>query len=488
MLAICWQYLGGRSVATDPTDRTRAEWPPHPDRVFQALVAAWGGRGQSGHAALSWLCSQGVPCLLVPRDHLISAGAVVRTYVPVNDIEGPRRGAYGDKHLGLIPSYRKRSSRVFPATNVGVEVCALVWPQVVPDPDVREALGKLCRAVTYIGHSSSLVRVWLADEAPEITHVPVSRRAQLMLRVPDPSRLDSLILAYADGGQASSRPPQSGWQGYALRSAASTPSGAFDDRPIVLRQVGGQRLDLLQTLALARGLRGTLIKAADDLPGAKRILSGHEADGSPLGETHAAYLPLAYLGDPRSSQRHADGHLLGVAIALPNTLAGDVEQDIFDALASARRANSGPLKINLGRTVVVELEPDAVLTQAWTLRPETWTRPARVWGSVTPIVLDRLPPRRHADHDGWAVDQIAQACLRQGLPAPELIELMSTSAHVGSPAARVFPALLRKDGTRRWHLHARIQFSLKVRGPLVLGAGRYQGYGLCKPLTEQVDA
>ncbi len=47
MLVIAWQYLTGRSVATDFADRQAAEWPPHPDRVFQALVAAWGERGRA---------------------------------------------------------------------------------------------------------------------------------------------------------------------------------------------------------------------------------------------------------------------------------------------------------------------------------------------------------------------------------------------------------------------------------------------------------
>ena len=33
-LAIAWEYLTGYAVATDPSTRDRAEWPPHPARVF----------------------------------------------------------------------------------------------------------------------------------------------------------------------------------------------------------------------------------------------------------------------------------------------------------------------------------------------------------------------------------------------------------------------------------------------------------------------
>ena len=68
MLCIAWQYLTGRAVATDPVDRRRAEWPPHPDRVFQALVAAWGERGEAAdeRAALEWLCGLPAPEITAP--------------------------------------------------------------------------------------------------------------------------------------------------------------------------------------------------------------------------------------------------------------------------------------------------------------------------------------------------------------------------------------------------------------------------------------
>jgi CRISPR-associated protein Csb2 len=485
MLVICWDYLGGRAVATDPNDRTRPEWPPHPDRVFQALVAAWAGRCDLERDALAWLCAQDAPQLAFPDESMVSPGAVVKTFVPVNDIEGPARGNYSDKHLGLLPSSRKRSARYFPATNVGNGVCALVWPRSAPGPARRAALDRLCRKVTYLGHSTSLVHMWLSDDAPAITLVPEPRRPQVMLRVPDAARLDALERAHAGGGIGWSRPPQSGWQGYAARFDKSLPRGAFDDRLIVLRQTAGARLGLLQAQALARGLRGALIRAADDAPSAKRLLSGHEPDGRPLAEHHVAYLSLAYVADPASRQRYADGHLLGAALALPAGLDGDLEQEVLDALATTMQAGGGRLRITLGAIGVVALEAEVSAAPAIALRSETWTRASTFWGTVTPIALDRSPPRRHSDHDRWASDQIMQTCQRQGLPEPAEVQLLPASPHLGAPVAAAFGALLRKDGTRRWHLHARLRFQNPVGGPLVLGAGRYLGYGLCKPLLSE---
>ena len=40
MLAFGIRYLNGFVAAAEPDDRERAEWPPHPGRVFMALAAA----------------------------------------------------------------------------------------------------------------------------------------------------------------------------------------------------------------------------------------------------------------------------------------------------------------------------------------------------------------------------------------------------------------------------------------------------------------
>lgn len=52
MFALGIELLMRRAMMTrwgDPKlgDRTEPEWPPHPDRVFMALVAAWGESGEA---------------------------------------------------------------------------------------------------------------------------------------------------------------------------------------------------------------------------------------------------------------------------------------------------------------------------------------------------------------------------------------------------------------------------------------------------------
>ena len=77
---------------------------------------------------------------------------------------------------------------------------------------------------------------------------------------------------------------------------------------------------------------------------------------------------------------------------------------------------------------------------------------------------------------------ISRSCERIGLPVPREVIVTPVSAHLGVPPAHEFPRLERKDGSRRRHVHAILVFSEMVRGPILLGAGRYRGYGLCRPL------
>ena len=80
-------FLTGRYVATSHSDRRRPEWPPHPARLFSALVATWADSDNPSQAerdALEWLEDLDAPGIVdetepVPRK-------VVSHFVPVNDV------------------------------------------------------------------------------------------------------------------------------------------------------------------------------------------------------------------------------------------------------------------------------------------------------------------------------------------------------------------------------------------------------------------
>ncbi len=191
MFALGIEFLMRRAIITRIDNREEPEWPPHPDRVFMALVAAWGESGEDAEqrAALEWLETLPPPALAVPLD--VSKRTPFTSYVPVNDDGSPSgsKGPFGA--MGSIPIGRNRQPRQFPAVTPASPTFHLCWDVDVP-ANLRGALERVCALVTYLGHSASPVRVWVTDEAPEPTQVPDNDRATMRLRVFGPGRLKYL--------------------------------------------------------------------------------------------------------------------------------------------------------------------------------------------------------------------------------------------------------------------------------------------------------
>ena len=139
----------------------------------------------------------------------------------------------------------------------------------------------------------------------------------------------------------------------------------------------------------------------------------------------------------------------------------------------------GPLGVwNI--TPVIESQPPINLrSKTWTAYPEGATK----WGSVTPIVFDIHPKTKEKSVYLKKVEtMITRACVRIGLPPPIDVIVSGVSSHSGVPSSREFPSVKRKDGSKRQQTHAILVFDEPVIGPILLGAGRYRGYGFCKPI------
>lgn len=122
------------------------------------------------------------------------------------------------------------------------------------------------------------------------------------------------------------------------------------------------------------------------------------------------------------------------------------------------------------------------------LRARTWCGPARRFVTATPIALDRNPGNLRSRTTGVAAAEqakaiIADACERIGVPRPTAVEVSLAPLLAGSVPVRAFDPFPREPGRlRRVRVHAEIIFDEPVRGPLILGAGRYVGLGLCRPV------
>lgn len=514
MFSLGIRYLMGWAMAAaDGAKKERAEWPPHPDRVFMALAAAWfeTGKDAAEAEALNWLECRSAPKLTASGCEL---RRVVTHFVPVNDTSSPfeneKNGTLampsGDLQLG-----RPRRPRAFPVAIPHSPDVYLLWDEDIPEQH-RESLTSLCRKVTSVGHSASLVQMWVEYEPPEPNLIPVPGVATHRLRVFGAGRLAYLetrlnrdkAIAYADldelvrnakgkektmlqeritaefpkGKPSSLRPEPGLWQGYAPPAQAVEPEpsgGVFDHRLVVLA-LSGKQFPLPSTLKLTEALRGALLKGCPQpIP---EWVSGHGTDGKASSQPHLAFLPLPFVGS-----QHADGRLMGVALALPRALQPAEAAQVLEPWLRDQNGQPNLLKLFNGKWLECSAELETREQAPYNLRMETWTRPAKRWASVTPVVLDR-----HFDGPNkWelAAESVKAACERAGFPRPLEVLLHPVSLIEGVPKGNEFPWMTRKkDGGRMHHAHAVIVFGEVVRGPVLVGAGRFRGYGLCRPLPQ----
>jgi CRISPR-associated protein Csb2 len=476
LLALEIEYLAGASVAASDQDKTHADWPPQPDRVFSALVASWGARGSRDdeRKALEWLERQDPPRIVRSEAH---ARTTAISFVPPNDFKTSSDGSFD-----VLPSRRRRQERYFPTTRPENSVVKLVW-RAEPEKGVLSALEALAHDTSYVGHSTSLTRCHFTEE-------PIDLRAgQAALRTVYPGRLADLERWFKSGQRPS---PGEVVLAASYTEAAPATGSVFSRDWVVLAHAGGLRPDLLAAPLLARTIRDALMDAYTDLYHAiaPEWLSGHSADGKPSPELHAAFVPLANVGAERS-----DGDLKGFAIVLPRTVTVDNLYALIGNLLN-RNKNTGHIALR---------SPQRGLVESWIVKPTTsdetmfslqsyrWVKKSRLWATVTPVVLDRYPKKTNIDDRATEIaDCVKSACKNIGLANPSYVGVHTNSCVSGAPPAFV------PRGARSWQrwqvpsslehrylTHAVLGFDEPVQGPIILGAGRFAGLGLCLPIAKE---
>jgi CRISPR-associated protein Csb2 len=499
MLIFRVEYLTGRAAATAYNDRDAAEWPPHPARLFSALVATYAENDVPDEAernALLWLEQADAPGIAAPD---ATERKAVTHFVPVNDPRLPARtstkGAVKSA-LGLLPEHRVRQPRTFPSVTPDPPVAFFVYDEE-PTPALRSALGRVASRLVSLGHSSSLVSVSLATDAPDPLWIPDAEGTEV-LRVPAPGQLSRLEEDWKIHGGVEPRVLPCRFVKYRAgrkQTARTLARSPFGEDWIVFRRLGGPRLPLTRTADVAAALRAALLLYGEDPP--PEILSGHDEDGSPVSRLHAAFVPLPFV-----AHRHADGSILGVAVVLPREADESERRRVFAAIGRFEAAHrledeeAPVIPLLLGRTGRLELErvtygPPPLAS----LRPSTWSRPSPLWATATPLALDRNPgdlysadPSKAEAAFSKGEEILRQSCLNAGLPEPSEVVLLPSVTLPGTRKARHFPPFPpERQKLRRVLVHARIGFDAPVAGPLLLGAGRYLGLGLFRPIDEGPD-
>jgi CRISPR-associated protein Csb2 len=524
MLVLRVEFLTGVYMATrhnDPT-RSRPEWPPHPDRLYSALVAAAAEPVGSGGTdlpdgstkALRWLAEQcweasgecKAPLLHASRAHRRTTPAVPMPSNPHEDEVWQKAKKGGSRapqksfdFRTLLPVHRKKALLPVPAVLPEEPTVYFTWA----DADAGERLATLrsiCDRVTYLGRSRSLVRVTIEDDAPSPTHVP-DPFGGLELRVPATRRLEYLIDRFRrDGGKPEPSPPTRYRRIDDAPLRSECLSSFFHRLWILQPGKDDSALPVVATIKVTQALRRALLKNVHDdiacgcdrwrehvpscpearecyakIPG---VLSGHGLDCDRIDAPHVAFAALPFV---HALQRHADGSIKGVGILVPR----DMERDL-SAMRMLARGLRGIEQDGLripGVGIWRLREVSADDPPITTLDPRTWTTPSRIWTTVTPVVFGRFPKARNGGEAKVVLDSLGLV----GIESSRVVEI-AVSRHsplYGVPPSWSFKTNRDRDGAkepRRPIRHVTIRFDAPVTGPLVLGSLRYFGLGLMRPL------
>jgi len=546
------EFLTGRYVATSFNDRDVPEWPPHPARLFSALVATAHEHEDltsSARVALKWLEAQGAPEIEASE---AERRAIVATYVPGNHsgvvrgweaaeekLDGAREAlaeaeasgapkalksaqgavtkaenkfneemakAIEDDGKGnpevagqMLPERRGRQPRTLPTVTPHTPRVRYSWPAAEPGIEVRANLAEVARRLVRLGHSSSLVACRVLERASDAEFEGSGAPLQLQqwrptagqgvrMRVVSQGQLERLEQAFEKHRGVEPRALPAVHQAYERNGAgaSSTPTNSVFGEWIVLREIAGENarrlgLRLSKTEDITRAVRGALLSHAEDnIPD---MLSGHGEGGRPLERPHVAYVPLADIGS-----QYASGSVLGVAILLPRSIEKEERRAVLRAIG---RWEQNGLRLMLGRAGALALERVIDNDPRKTLDPEWWLRPARRWGSITPIALDKNPgnlyskdPKEASVAARNAEEIVMRACQRVDLPEPRWVEIVRRSLFDAAPPARNYMPFPKKSsngsGVSRVCVHVEMCFEAPVAGPVLIGAGRYFGLGLCR--------
>jgi len=467
-LTVTW--LGASYEAAASTDPSRPEWPPEVVRPFCGMVAV--AETDAEWDALRWLERQPPPVVVCPKEVDLSGGRA--SYV-VTQVVSEKDG-----HATLPLRVNGRDLRQWPRSFPARPECRFVWPAAEPSPAVAIALAGLARRVPYVGRATSpaVVHVSSSDDSAlaldgegfEALHPSDGDAADIAganLRVLYPGYVDALRDLYADDQPPWVADRRATYTRPAARPPDRVATGPFQDL-LAFRFGDGASRDGRHVIALTTALRGAVRSRDADLP----AVHGHH-DGT---VTQVAFLGLPFVGHD-----HADGRLLGMALALPKELSPDERRAIVRAAAGDPGAGdvkkSRPPVLVAGPVGRLGLELVDEGDRPYAVQPRRWMGPARTWATATPVVLDRFP---HRGDDVAAM--VAESCVLADFPEPARVEVLSRPAVPGGVVLRPSEAVRRQGELRRLPTrHAVVTFEQPVQGPVVVGNMRHYGLGLCVP-------
>jgi CRISPR-associated protein Csb2 len=464
------EFLMKRVYAASWSSKKIVEWPPHPSRLFSALVASYeeSVHDKLASQALEWLEALPPPEMYVEPDSLsYNYGRLKLTspsfYVPVNDNKNN-------------PEKRKHKERYFPSLSLRDGKVYFIWNQSDENEEMLEPLQKIAENVTYLGTSKSPVRVAVNRSPPEPNLVP-DRYGKIMLRTTRKGRKSYLEYIYTKRDDNLTVQPRLGAvTPYILISEKTSKSEYYKSSMKLVSYFKFDRKTLPSGSinAITTTMRRAILSLyPEPIP---EIVSGHTQDGEVSTLPHIAITPF-----PDAGHDYADGHVMGIAVWLPVNIEDEIMRKIDEVCSKIT-------KLTLGESGVINvkrLKPVDEERIPFGIRPSTYRAKSDIWATVTPIIFGKHPKKSSIGpgKDGGKV--FREMCAEAGLPEPVEVRMGKVSIFQGAPTALDVQVPEKMSG--RLRAHALIKFKEKVEGPVIIGAGRYYGFGLCKPWYSGVE-
>jgi CRISPR-associated protein Csb2 len=476
------------------------EWPPSPLRLFQALVAASAARWREGlfHEyaipALNWLARQQAPDIIAPA---AEAGSVYRISVPNNAMDivaaAWTRGNYTSKDAQ--PSTHRTLKSIRAMRMLGGDSVHYLW--LLPDPltdEVRGFVETLSAAsgslvalgwgIDLVAGDGRMIAVSEADKLPGERWRPTSTPSDHALRVPVPGTLEALTARHqaflgrlASGDSFTPVPPLSVFDSIGYRRDVEPVSRPFAAFSILKMDASGFRPfdPMRRTHIVAAMIRHATASAAASAGWSRErintLIHGHTPDGtgrslSENGLPRLSYLPLPSI-EERGRGKSVVSSIRRVLVAAP--LGGSTE------VGWARRALNGRELMDegtRGATAILSLLP------ANDGRIRRYIDPSSVWATVTPVVLPGYDSSNPAKTEKRLRAAIKQAGFPPVLADQAILEWRQVGFLPGLDLARRSLTPAHLAAYPRYHVRIRWPDKVKVRGPVVIGGGRYCGLGL----------
>lgn len=455
---------------------TRGEWPPSPARLFAALIAA-DGTGErcrvTDGSELEMLERLEPPVIHADPLPLLDEGLhqVLQTRYVVQQ----RKTATKATHQEYV-------GRTGVAVHPGVRVCPrtpfvrYIYSAELP-PDSVDAIRRRAARIGYLGTADSPVRVRIATEIPDGDlggEFMPDPDGDLAIAVPREGHLevwDAMYDAWLEHGVAVGRA-----QFPALRRHAAYRSPG---RPVH----DPERGEVVAWLCLRSErtgrrawMSGRRVAAATSLFKKALLARYQEMFGDPPAVLHGhedrrdRYDLARFLALPDVGYRHSRGRIHGLALWMPPADSPETAQRARQAARSLSRL--------VGPGIDVSVVPWDGERRPVAANPRRWTATSAKWVTAFPAIHER--------HGPLTLSEVARWCAHAGLPEP--VSFRSDRHPLIEGAVDLVPAEVhRPDRPRRPYSHVEIVFAELAAGPVVIGAGRQRGFGLCVPVRDRSD-